>query len=212
MSGRSGENTLRARRQRRIERRRQEIMAAAVHLFAIKGYINTTTKEIAEAADVAEGTLYNYFAGKREILLAVISETQSAIERVLGGSGALQQRSDIVEVVATLYDLVVSRLAFVRTLLTEAWLDNLILQDFVIERTRQLDQRIQSFIKERISAGAYRTVEPALVSRMLMGMFAAAVIPVLRGIAPSPTAEERHILAEELVDLILDGIRVRSDA
>lgn len=210
MSGKSGEHTLRARRLRRIERRRQEIMAAAVRLFAAKGYTHTTTKEIAEAADVAEGTLYNYFAGKREILLAVISQTQTAIETVLSSSGALEARSDIVNVVATLLDLVVSRLAFVRTLATEAWLDNGILEDFVIERTQHLDRRIQSFIIERMTAGAYREVNPALVSRMLMGMFAAAVIPVLRGIAPPPTAEERRVLADELVGLILDGIRVRA--
>ncbi len=185
-------------------------MAAAVRLFAEKGYAHTTTKEIAEAADVAEGTLYNYFAGKREILLAVIAETQAAIEVVLNESESLVARADIVNVVATLFDLVVSRLAFVRTLMTEAWLDNVILQDFVVERVQQLDRRIQGFIVERIEAGAYRDINPALVSRMLMGMFIAAVIPVLRGVIPPPTVEERCALAEELVDLILDGIRVRA--
>ena len=210
MTVKTPSTTLRARRQRRIERRRQEIMAAAVRLFAEKGYAHTTTKEIAEAADVAEGTLYNYFAGKREILLAVIAETQAAIEVVLNESESLVARADIVNVVATLFDLVVSRLAFVRTLITEAWLDNVILQDFVAERVQQLDRRIQGFIVERIEAGAYRDINPALVSRMLMGMFIAAVIPVLRGVIPPPTAEERCALAEELVGLILDGIRVRA--
>lgn len=210
MTVKTPSTTLRARRQRRIERRRQEIMAAAVRLFAEKGYAHTTTKEIAEAADVAEGTLYNYFAGKREILLAVIAETQAAIEVVLNESESLVARADIVNVVATLFDLVVSRLAFVRTLMTEAWLDNVILQDFVVERVQQLDRRIQGFIVERIEAGAYRDINPALVSRMLMGMFIAAVIPVLRGVIPPPTVEERCALAEELVDLILDGIRVRA--
>ena len=210
MTVKTPSTTLRARRQRRIERRRQEIMAAAVRLFAEKGYAHTTTKEIAEAADVAEGTLYNYFAGKREILLAVIAETQAAIEVVLNESESLVARADIVNVVATLFDLVVSRLAFVRTLMTEAWLDNVILQDFVAERVQQLDRRIQGFIVERIEAGAYRDINPALVSRMLMGMFIAAVIPVLRGVIPPPTAEERSALAEELVGLILDGIRVRA--
>lgn len=203
------DTTLRARRQRRIERRRQEIMSAAVRLFAEKGYTHTTTREIAAAADIAEGTLYNYFDGKREILLAVIAETQAAIEAVLNANAPLVERADIVRVVATLFDLVVTRLAFVRTLLTEAWLDNAILQDFVAERVRELDQQIQGFIGERIMAGAYRPINPAHASRMIMGMFVAAVIPVLRGVVAPPTAAERHALAEELVDLVLEGIRVR---
>lgn len=205
-----GDCARRARQQRRIERRRQEIMAAAVRLFAEKGYMHTTTKEIAEAADVAEGTLYNYFGGKREILLAVINETQSAIETVFNRSGALEMRADLVEVVATLFDLVVSRLAFFRTLMTEAWLDDMILQNSVMERLEHLDRRIQGFIRDKIIAEAYRPVDPALASHMLMGMFTAAVIPALRGLTPPPTAEECRTLAGELVSMMLDGIRVRA--
>ncbi|HXK41447.1 MAG TPA: TetR/AcrR family transcriptional regulator [Anaerolineae bacterium] len=185
-------------------------MAAAVRLFAEKGYMHTTTKEIAEAADVAEGTLYNYFGGKREILLAVINETQSAIETVFNRSGALEMRADLVEVVATLFDLVVSRLAFFRTLMTEAWLDDMILQNSVMERLEHLDRRIQGFIRDKVVAGAYRPVDPALASHMLMGMFTAAVIPALRGLTPPPTAEECRTLAGELVSMMLDGIRVRA--
>ena len=42
-----------ARRERRIERRRQEIMEAAAQVFAERGYANATTKEIALVADLA---------------------------------------------------------------------------------------------------------------------------------------------------------------
>ena len=73
---------LQARRQRRIERRRHEIVKAAAQVFAEKGYANTTTKELAEAADMAEGTLYNYFEGKRGILLAIFKD-EAEIEETL---------------------------------------------------------------------------------------------------------------------------------
>lgn len=69
--------TRQGRRQRRVARRRQEILAAAARVFARKGYAGATTKEIAEEADVAEGTLYNYFGGKRDILRAVAVETEA---------------------------------------------------------------------------------------------------------------------------------------
>ncbi len=71
-----------SRRQRQLAERLDKILAAASRLFAEKGFHRTTTKEIAEAADVAEGTLYNYFDNKNDLLLEIInrlSETQGTM-------------------------------------------------------------------------------------------------------------------------------------
>lgn len=46
-------------------------MQAAAGIFARKGFHNTTTKEVAEAADVAEGTIYNYFDSKEDLLIQI---------------------------------------------------------------------------------------------------------------------------------------------
>lgn len=60
------------RRERRIARRRADILEAAMRVFAEKGIRQATTKEIAEAADIAEGTIYNYFANKDELVTAML--------------------------------------------------------------------------------------------------------------------------------------------
>lgn len=59
------------RKKRRIERVRNEIMDASIDIIAEKGFKNTTTKEIAARADMAEGTLYNYFKNKDDILIGI---------------------------------------------------------------------------------------------------------------------------------------------
>ena len=46
---------------------------------------------------------------------------------------------------------------------------------------------------------------------MAMGMFGGLMLPILRGIDPLPSRKERRALAEGIVDLLLDGIRVRHD-
>ena len=51
------------------EARRMQILMGASQVFAEKGYHQATTKEIAKAAGVSEGTIYNYFANKRELLV-----------------------------------------------------------------------------------------------------------------------------------------------
>lgn len=62
-----------SRRQRRAAARRAEILDAAAHLFAEKGFHRTTTRDIAAAADVSEGTLYNYFENKDDILFGIMT-------------------------------------------------------------------------------------------------------------------------------------------
>lgn len=199
------------RRRRRIARRQSEILAAAARVFADKGYANTTTKEIAEAADVAEGTLYNYFGGKREILLAIAHEGQGPIEALLQDGHKLHGRKDIVGVVERGLDVFMSQLPFTRTLLLEAWFDDVILQDFALNRLERVGKLVEAFIATQVADGAFRPVDPSLTMRMGVGMFMGVILPVLRGVEPPPSPEERHALAEALVDLFLDGIRVHEE-
>jgi len=51
--------------------KRERIIAAAERIFAEKGYFETTVAEIARDAQVAEGTIYEYFASKKDLLYAV---------------------------------------------------------------------------------------------------------------------------------------------
>lgn len=54
-------------------------MDAAAKLFVRKGYGQTKAEEIAEAAEVSIGTLYNYFINKGDILLALAAMESEGI-------------------------------------------------------------------------------------------------------------------------------------
>ncbi|MGQ0636150.1 MAG: TetR/AcrR family transcriptional regulator [Planctomycetaceae bacterium] len=53
-----------------LERRTEEILSAAAKLFAERGYADADTQELADRVGVGKGTLYRYFASKRELFLA----------------------------------------------------------------------------------------------------------------------------------------------
>lgn len=53
---------------------RQRLISAALELFASQGVTETTTKQIAEMAEVNEVTLFRQFGSKHGLLLAVIEE------------------------------------------------------------------------------------------------------------------------------------------
>ncbi len=59
----------------------QRILDAAVIVFAEKGYFASWVADIARQADVADGTVYLYFASKEEILRAAINTAFDAFMR-----------------------------------------------------------------------------------------------------------------------------------
>ncbi|WP_353510560.1 TetR/AcrR family transcriptional regulator [Intrasporangium sp.] len=56
----------------RIQRRRSEILTAAVQLFQEDGYHSTTTHAVAERAGISVGLIYQYFGNKEDLLRAAI--------------------------------------------------------------------------------------------------------------------------------------------
>ena len=65
------------------DERRKAIVAAAVPLFARKGFAGTTTKELAEAARISEALLFRHFPSKKQLydeILALGCEGDPALE------------------------------------------------------------------------------------------------------------------------------------
>lgn len=56
--------------------RREQILDAAVKVFAQKGFHLTTIKDIAKEANLAEGTIYNYFENKTALLIGILERMQ----------------------------------------------------------------------------------------------------------------------------------------
>lgn len=50
----------------------QDILQASLELFSVKGYSNTSTRDIAKAANVAEGTIFKHFGSKENLLYATL--------------------------------------------------------------------------------------------------------------------------------------------
>jgi AcrR family transcriptional regulator len=60
-------------RERQKATRHRDILAAAGILFRRAGYAETSIEAIAERAEVAPGTVYNYFQSKGDLLLALVA-------------------------------------------------------------------------------------------------------------------------------------------
>jgi AcrR family transcriptional regulator len=72
---------------------RRRILDAAVDLFRGGGFDSTTTRDIAVAADIATGTLFNYFANKEAIVECL---AQEALAKARANSEQIQE-ADLAE-------------------------------------------------------------------------------------------------------------------
>lgn len=181
-------------------------MDAAALLFAERGYAATTTKDIALAADVGESTLYGYFPGKREVLLAILSKQAETIDSLLAQIGQLSDRQGFLDLIDTLFETIFSQAVYTRALIAEAWVNDQVLNEYVVDRLRQFMGLLEAFISDKVAEGVLRPIDPALGARVIIGSFFAVVLPQLRGMEPPPAPEHRRALAEATLSLLVEGL------
>src|SRR5436190_16781130 len=70
----------------RCARRREEILEAAVGLFAEHGYPETDMQILADTLGVGKGTLYRYFPSKQELFLAAVDRVMLKLREAVDAS------------------------------------------------------------------------------------------------------------------------------
>ena len=83
---------------------RQRVLEAAVQVVREAGVANATTREIAQAAGVSEGTIFNHFPTKADLLRAVFTEgldnpLPAAMQRLWTQIGSGEVRSNLAALV-----------------------------------------------------------------------------------------------------------------
>lgn len=89
------------RRARRKEETLRRIEEAGWRLFTTRGYEATSTREIADAADIAAGTLFNYFPEKRSLLIHLM---QRQIDEAAGRAFDTITPSSLEQELAHVFD------------------------------------------------------------------------------------------------------------
>lgn len=84
-----------------VEQRRQQIVDAAVNLFIANGFHKTTTRQIAKAAGISIGSLYEYIATKEDVLYLVCDFIHGEMERRMANvlQRAKKSKTTLAEVI-----------------------------------------------------------------------------------------------------------------
>ncbi len=183
-------------------RKRHEIFAAAAHLFLEKGFIETSMREIAEAAGMGKSSLYDYFPTKDDILLWYFMDdfddmTTLAREIALQPLPASEKLRRILH---TQMERLLENRRFYRKFLGElSRLGNESRRRIRLKRHAYQDL-LCSIVEQGIREGAFRPVNPLLATRMLQS----ALIPSAFTSRSSGTPEE---MLDEALDLFMGGVQ-----
>ena len=197
-----------ARRLTRAEREAQ-ILEAATRVFASKGFRAATTREIAAEAGVSEGTIYNYFDSKYDLLIAM--SQRLALE-------SLQQLDDlppqedvrayITALVTDRFDLLVKHMDLIRALMPEVLIDDEMRQAYLEQVLSPALSYLGQYIENRTKAGVFREMKADIVGRAMIGAVMSFGYLWLR--EPSELDQRsQEELVSEVVGLFLDGLRAR---
>lgn len=63
----------------------QKILDAAMKLFSTKGYVSVSVKDIAKAAGISQGLMYNYFESKEKLLSFIVSQMIADMGKLMTG-------------------------------------------------------------------------------------------------------------------------------
>jgi AcrR family transcriptional regulator len=159
--------------------RRQDILAAAMDLFAKKGFRGTTTRDLATQADVNEAIIFRYFTNKEELYRAILEhkagENRDArIEELKRLAGLNNDEKFFQSVGRTFLERHEKDTTFYRLLLFSALEGHQLSDMFVASMTAR--NPITTYIQKRIDEGAFRQVDPELAARGFFGMFASFVL------------------------------------
>ena len=69
--------------ERKSDRTRRRVLTAAKHLFDRKGYRDTTIDDITRRANIAHGTFYLYFHGKRDLLRELFDQAFTEFDAIV---------------------------------------------------------------------------------------------------------------------------------
>lgn len=163
--------------------RRRQILDAAAACFAEKGFDGTRTAEICARAGMSAGNLFHYFAGKQELVTALVEqerqETADYLARLVSADDPVAALLELLELVVELAgDPVYAGLAL--EISAAAHRDDAIAAP-VTRSDRELREGISALVRRAsVEGGIDRALDPVSVATwiaaLIDGLFARVAV------------------------------------
>jgi AcrR family transcriptional regulator len=186
---------------------RTRILNAALRLFARQGYDATTTKDLAAAAGVAEGTLFRHFTNKKAILVEVATKGWVEIlTDLLTELSEMGSYKAVAQVMRRRMLRMRENNDLMRVCFMEAQFHPELQERIQSEVIGKMTDVAEAFFQTAMDRGIYRRTNPKIVSQVFLGMFAIAGFSDRTILAPDASPREMQEMAEGIADIFLNGV------
>jgi TetR/AcrR family transcriptional regulator, cholesterol catabolism regulator len=186
--------------------RRQQILDTAKTVFAEKGIVAATVRDISEQAGILSGSLYHHFASKEEMITEILAPViKSQVAKFDAIVAQLDDPTEILRrIIATELAQSAANPEVARILQQdEHHIRGLAGLDEVVTQRRIIRDRVESLMAKGIRAGQFRPDCDPRVATMALFHMTLGAHRHLKPLGDYTTDE----LTEQLTALILQGLR-----
>ncbi|MFN8470851.1 MAG: helix-turn-helix domain-containing protein [Anaerolineae bacterium] len=196
-------------RQLQAQARREQIIEAAITLFAQQGFDGTSTRQIASAVGVTEGLIFHYFPTKADLVRAALESRHGFIIKLREILADAEGRpvSEILPQVAATWLVTLRAETAIATVLFGAALTHEQIGAALQGVIREGIGRLAAYLRTRIQAGELRQDLPAETSAQ---MFIAPLMIFFfthRTLSDDEWNQQGAVFTEELFAVWLEGAR-----
>lgn len=192
---------------------KKRILQTAQKLFADQGFDATTTRQLAEVSGVSEGAMFHYFPTKKAILVELA--TKGWIDILTDLLTELSEMASYQAVAKVMKKRIwrmrenadIMKICFREVPFHPDLRDQI--QTEVIDKMTEVTE---VFFSTAMDKGIYRQINPKIVARVFLAMFAIAGFSedtLLNHGDNSPQALQE--MAEGLADIFLNGVLLKKD-
>jgi TetR/AcrR family fatty acid metabolism transcriptional regulator len=195
-----------SRRVRLKQEREERILDAAAAVFARKGFHEATIRDVAELANVADGTIYNYFDSKFALLIGIMSRV-AELGR-LPGEFAEALEGDVRDFFVTAFRDRMRRIEqgeeLLRAILPQVFINPGLRERFHQAYVLRIATLLEGYVQAQVERGQIRPVDVPLATRMLQAMFVGILI--LRILGDDTVRGQWDSVPELLATIFFDGL------
>lgn len=149
---------------------RDKIIEAALKTFVTRGYQQTTVAEIAGQAGLAEGTLYNYYSSKEELLLAVFDDKWGGIiDDIKRKIARIEDPNDQLKAMfSTVVRMFKKDRDLAEIFLVDVKQSSIFLKNYPVNRVVEFIDLIEEILIEGKKKGVYRKDLDTKVAKMVI--------------------------------------------
>lgn len=198
------------RKKKITEKRRGQILQAALEVFTQKGYAAATIPEISRAAGVAAGTIYLYYPSKRELFVAVVKGfiLTTPLLNLLSQMPRGDLPTILKNVVKERFDLIKNPgFARVPLIMSEVQRDPELKTIWLRDFLHPLLGQIEMMVRMMGTTGKFRKYQPEVLVRVFGGMFMGfLLLRIVEGDTSPLNKLDHDKVADDIVNFLLHGV------